>query len=146
MSPAQARTLPDYNWNASMLHVMTVHWQSPRWIEAQARYLNLHCPEDTRTYASINGIDRSRWSRYFYFADELPGNHAEKLNALAEIVLENASSSDHLLFLDGDAFPIGPIDPVLDSVQSLVAARRVRERRRSSTPSIVLCHDGWLLA
>ena len=107
-----------------MLRVMTVHWQSPRWIEAQAHFLNQYCPEDTRTYASINGIDRNKWGRYFFFADELVGNHSEKLNALAEIALEDASSSDHLLFLDGDAFPIRPIDPVLESARSLVAVRR----------------------
>ena len=129
--------LADYDCTF-MLHVMTVHWQSPRWIEAQAHYLNLHCPEGTRTYASINGLERSKWSRYFHFADELPGKHAEKLNALAEIVLEDASSSDYLLFLDGDAFPIAPIDPVLNSVRSLVAVRR-EENARDPQPHPSFC-------
>jgi hypothetical protein len=74
-------------------------------------------------YASLNGIDRSSWSP-FAFADELAGDHAQKLNALAAIASERAAPGDYLVFLDGDAFPIAPLDPSILDGTPLAAVRR----------------------
>lgn len=110
-----------------MLNIVTVHWQSPKWIDAQLGYLDRNVETPYRVFASLNGIsDADIWKR-FHFADELEGTHAEKLNALAQIVLQQSEPTDHLLFLDGDAFPIRPIGAWIDDVlrnHPLAAVRR----------------------
>jgi hypothetical protein len=106
-----------------VLHVLTVHFESDVWIEPQLRYLQRFAPPDTRIWASLNGIDRALWSR-FHFADELPGTHPQKLNLLAQKVIEVADPGDHLLFLDGDAFPVANLEPLLADALPLIAVRR----------------------
>jgi hypothetical protein len=106
-----------------VFHVLTVHWRRDVWIEPQLRYIARYLPPDTRVYASLNGIDRAYWDA-FAFADELPGTHADKLNALAAVACKEASAGDHLLFMDGDAFPIAPIGPELLRDAPLTAVRR----------------------
>ena len=70
-----------------MINVVTVHWQSPKWVEPQLDYLARHLDEPYRVYAALNGIDeRALWAR-FHFAEDLPGTHGQKLNALATIML-----------------------------------------------------------
>jgi hypothetical protein len=104
-------------------HVITVHWLSDQWLAPQLRQIQAFMPADTRVYASLNGIDRSLWDP-FAFADELPGNHAQKLNALAAIASEGAAADDFLVFMDGDAFPIAPLGPEILTDVPLAAVRR----------------------
>jgi hypothetical protein len=105
-----------------MFHVITVHWQDDKWIEPQLRYLERFMPEH-RVYAALNGID-AKWNNRFFYAEDMPGKHTPKLNALAEIAREHAHPDDHFLFLDGDAFPIAPVTPALLDGTQLVAMRR----------------------
>ena len=42
-------------------------------------------------------------------------NHAKKLDLLAQAILKEASDSDYILFLDGDAFPIADLIPYMES-------------------------------
>jgi hypothetical protein len=74
-------------------------------------------------YASLNGIDRA-WDERFFFAADLDGGHADKLNELAGIVAGQADPDDLLVFLDGDAFPIAPVGPGLLGGTPLCAVRR----------------------
>lgn len=106
-----------------MLHVVTVHWQSDAWIEPQLAYLDRFAPSCTRVWAALNGVSREHFSR-FHFASELNGSHADKLNQLAEIASKEAQPADHLLFLDGDAFPVAPLEPLLTDPARLIAVRR----------------------
>jgi hypothetical protein len=106
-----------------MFRVATVHWLSDSWIEPQLRFIERNMPEGTQVFASLNGVDRSWWSK-FAFADELPGNHAQKLNALAAIASEGADPDDYLVFMDGDAFPISTIGPEILRGTPLAAVRR----------------------
>ncbi len=92
-----------------VFHVVTVHWQSDAWIETQLRFVRRYLPAGTRTYGVCNGIE-PRWSQRFDWAADLEGTHAEKLNEVAAVVSNEAEPGDHLVFLDGDAFPIAPID------------------------------------
>ena len=106
-----------------MFHVVTVHWQDDRWIEPQLRFLRRNLPADHRVYASLNGIDRS-WDDHFFFAADLEGGHADKLNELAGVVAADAAADDLILFLDGDAFPIAPVGSELLGGTPLCAVRR----------------------
>lgn len=106
-----------------MIHVVTVHWQDDRWIEPQLRFLRRNLPPEHRVYAALNGIDRT-WDRDFFYAADLPGGHADKLNELAGIVAERADPADLLLFVDGDAFPIAPVGPEILGGTALAAVRR----------------------
>src|SRR3954447_6024071 len=106
-----------------MLHVVTVHWNDAAWIEPQLRFLQRNAPAGHRVYASLNGIDPS-FAEQFHYAADLEGMHAAKLNELALVVREQADPDDLLLFLDGDAFPIAPIDESLLDGLPLAAVRR----------------------
>jgi hypothetical protein len=114
----------------AVFHVVTVHWRSDAWIVPQLQYLRRHLPAGTRVYAALHGIDR-KWYGEFDWAGELDGTHAEKLNQLAAIVSREAAPDDHLVFVDGDAFPIATVDPSLLATVPLVASA-IRSRIRAS--------------
>jgi hypothetical protein len=111
---------------ASLLNVVTVHWQSPQWVDIQLRYLERNMDVPWRVFASLNGIEKSMWDR-FHFAADLDGDHPEKLNELANAVTMQSAPDDLLVFLDGDAFPVRPVGSWFDSLLSshpLAALRR----------------------
>jgi hypothetical protein len=72
-------------------------------------------------WASLDGIERRG---LFDHETSLEGRHEEKLNELARMVSTQAAPDDHLLFLDGDAFPVAPLSAVLAASEPLIAARR----------------------
>jgi hypothetical protein len=110
-----------------VINIATVHWQTDKWIEPQLHFLARSLDAPYRVFASLNGIDDAEtWAR-FHFAADLEGTHASKLNQLASIIAKEAAPTDVLIFLDGDAFPIGPLTPwVEDTVRAypLAAIRR----------------------
>jgi hypothetical protein len=106
-----------------VLHVVTVHWQDDRWIEPQLRFLRRNLPAEHRVYASLNGIAPS-WNESFFYAADLEGGHADKLNALAQVVAAQSERDDLLMFLDGDAFPIAPISRDVLGGTAIAAVRR----------------------
>ncbi|HYB24925.1 MAG TPA: hypothetical protein VED41_14070, partial [Solirubrobacteraceae bacterium] len=65
-----------------MLHIATVHYLSPRWIEIQARYLREHISVPYETWTSLAKIDPSYGSHFDHVVDQM-GRHSEKLNHLA---------------------------------------------------------------
>ncbi|MGZ6997101.1 MAG: hypothetical protein ACXVLZ_02635 [Acidimicrobiia bacterium] len=107
-----------------MIHVVTVHYLDDRWIGPQLRFLHRHLPAERTITGCLNGID-PRWAQCFDHTVDLPGEHADKLNALARIVTERgAAPDDLLLFVDGDAFPIAPVRPEILGTTPLAAVRR----------------------
>jgi hypothetical protein len=92
-----------------MIHILTVHWMDPKWIAPQLDYLGRNVEEPYRTWASLEGItdpaDRAR----FDVVEDFEGMHADKLNGLAGLVIDQADPEDLLVFIDGDAFPVRPI-------------------------------------
>jgi hypothetical protein len=109
-----------------MLYVATVHYESPRWIEIQTRYLRSSISVPLQIWSSLEHIDPS-YGVHFDRILEQRGSHAGKLNHMAwEISLE-AADDDLIMFLDGDAFPFVDPMPLIDdglSRASLVAVRR----------------------
>jgi hypothetical protein len=109
-----------------VLYIATVHYESARWIEIQTRYLREHISVPYQTWSSLQGIDPS-YSVHFDRVLQQKGSHAGKLNHLAMEISLEASRSDLLMFLDGDAFPIAdPMPLITDSLAKapLLAVRR----------------------
>jgi hypothetical protein len=109
-----------------VLHVATVHYRSPRWIEIQTSHLLRYLPIPYQTWTSLEGIDNS-YAASFDRVLEQRGPHAGKLNHLAMEICDVAADDDLIMFLDGDAFPIAdPMPVVMDALEKapLVAVRR----------------------
>jgi hypothetical protein len=109
-----------------MLHIATVHYGSPRWIEIQGRHLREHISEPFQTWASLEGIDPSHARQFDHVIPQI-GPHAGKLNGLALEIAQVAAGSDLLMFLDGDAFPIADPMPLVHAALArapLLAVRR----------------------
>ncbi len=109
-----------------MLHIATVHFGSPRWIEIQQRYLREHISVPFRTWASLEGIDSS-YATHFDHVLEQGGRHSDKLNHLAIEIAGEAEPDDLLMFIDGDAFPIA--DPMPLITEGLGRAPLIAVRR-----------------
>ena len=109
-----------------MLHIATVHYASPRWIEIQARYLKRHIHVPFQTWSSLQDIDPSHAAHFDHVVDQT-GKHSDKLNHLALEIAHEASEDDLLMFLDCDAVPIADPMPVISealATAALVAVRR----------------------
>jgi hypothetical protein len=109
-----------------VLHIATVHYGSPQWIEIQTRYLREHISVPYRTWTSLERIDPS-YAVHFDRVIEQRGLHAAKLNHLAMEISHEAADDDLLMFLDGDAFPIAdPMPLIADGLTKapLIAVRR----------------------
>jgi len=110
-----------------MIHVATVHWMSDRWIDLQLEYLRRNLDRPYRVYADLEGVDPRHRERFDVATDLGAIPHAQKLNALAELIAEQADPADTLVFLDGDAFPIAPAGGLIEerlAAYPLTAIRR----------------------
>jgi hypothetical protein len=102
-----------------VIYVATVHWHSPLWLEPQRRYLKRNIGSPFRVYAQLEGIDDRHPAGIDVVTDvevdsDLPPvSHAARLNGMAKLIAEQADPEDVLIFLDGDAFPIAPLDAFL---------------------------------
>lgn len=96
-----------------MIHVLTIHWKSAEWIDLQLKYLNKNLTQPFKVYAFLNNVPNveQHKEKFFYTSTEDIKSHPIKLNLLADIAGFSADSDeDYLMFLDGDAFPIAPMD------------------------------------
>lgn len=110
-----------------MLHVATVHYRDPGWIDLQLNQLARHVSVPYAVWGSLEGIDGHHRSRFDATLD-LRGSHAGKLNCLAAEICAGADAHDHLMFLDGDAFPVAdPVPVYLRALRStsLLAVQRI---------------------
>jgi hypothetical protein len=125
-----------------MLHVATVHWRSPAWIETQLAYVRRFTPSDTQVWASLDEIDVG--PEGFDQVTSSIGTHGEKLDELGRQICAAADATDGLLFLDGDAWPVRPLDRLLCSEDSLIAVRRDENRHdRQPHPCFTLTTVGF---
>jgi hypothetical protein len=93
-----------------MIHILTVHWKEDRWIDIQLRYLSQWISEPFKVYSFLNELPDGHEHKFFYVSTEPIRPHATKLNLLADMAAFNARNRDDLLmFIDGDAFPIGDV-------------------------------------
>lgn len=93
-----------------MIHIATVHWQDESWIDVQLEYLRRNLTEPFRVYAWLNDVPGDHRHKFYYLNTELVQHHAVKLNILADLIYFNSDrNNDLVIFLDGDAFPIGDV-------------------------------------
>jgi hypothetical protein len=97
-----------------VIHVLTVHFESDRWIDIQLDYLARNLDRPYRVIADLEGVESPSAERFDTVTNLSADagaslSHQEKLNRLAALVGEEAAPDDVLMFLDGDAFPIAPI-------------------------------------
>jgi hypothetical protein len=113
------------------VHVATVHYRSPRWIEIQTKHLRRHIHSPLQLWGSFQRID-SRYEEHFdrVIRHTASPSHPEKLNHLALEISNEAADEDLLMFIDGDAFPIADLAPLLDTALAdapLLAVRRIEQ-------------------
>jgi len=93
-----------------MIHILTIHWQTDKWIDLQLQYIEKNIKADFKIYAFLNDLSSDHSKRFFYSCTEPIEEHSVKLNLLADMaILHSSSLDDWLMFIDGDAFPIGDI-------------------------------------
>ena len=111
-----------------MIHIATVHYQTPKWVEIQYRYLQNYLDEFRLYGFFTKNIDRKVAEKYHFSSFTDVGPHYQKLDILADIICHSAGSSDDIvIFLDSDAFPVAPLDNYLItklSTYPLIAIRR----------------------
>jgi hypothetical protein len=112
-----------------MIHIATVHFQSDRWIPIQLAYLRKHIQSPFRVYAWLNEVPPVPPDTFYYCCSEPVKPHAIKLNLLADLIYFDSNRDDDIIiFLDGDAFPIGDLEPFLREklkTHKLVAIQRL---------------------
>ncbi len=123
-----------------MIHVVTGHVGSGRWVDVQAEHLARHTPEPYATYASVARSKRRR-ARVFDVTLPSDGTMAGDFNRLAALASRGADASDLLVFMHGDAFPIddwvGPVRRMLRDVP--LAAVERPENLGEPIPKEVFC-------
>lgn len=112
-----------------MIHIATVHWNTDRWITVQDAFLRRYLKSDFRVYAWLNNIPQAPRDSFYYACSEPVNVHEVKLNILADIIQASADRPDDtLIFLDGDAFPVAEIEPLINQnlpAHKLVAVQRL---------------------
>lgn len=118
-----------------MLHIATVHYKTPQWIEIQMKHLREHISVPYQTWTSLQDID-PRYAEHFDHVLEQGRSalHGEKLNHLALEIAHEASDEDLLMFLDGDAFPIADPMPVIADALGKAALIAVRRAENVNEP------------
>lgn len=101
-----------------MIHVVTVHWEDPRWIPIQRRFLDRYMEEPYRLWAFLGKLPENAAAdrAAFHYANTLPIRpHSWKLNLLGDMACAESHErpSDILVFIDGDAFPLAPLAPFI---------------------------------
>jgi hypothetical protein len=110
-----------------MIHFITVHFKTELWIDLQLRYLRRFVSQPFAVHAAFTGIDIEPHRAKFETAlGSTEDSHPAKLNKVADLVGADASSSDILVFIDSDAFPITDITRLVDELDRhpLIAIRR----------------------
>ncbi len=127
-----------------MIYICTVHYRTEKWIKPQLYFLEKNLTTVPRILACVPKF-RSRKQFYFEASYEPTSrgsqNHADKLNYLANVAELEAKPDDILLFLDGDAFPIQPIESFLKeklAKYEFVAVQR-RENNGDVQPHPCFC-------
>lgn len=109
-----------------LVHVMTAHYKSARWIDIQLEQIRRHISSPLKLWGSLEGVGTEHHPKFDRVVEAV-GRHEGKLNLMAAEALNEAHPDDLFVFLDGDAFPVAdPIPRCTELLEgsSLVAVRR----------------------
>jgi hypothetical protein len=131
-----------------MIHFATVHFLDDRWVDIQLRHLSRSLSGPYAVYTCINGPRVARHADRFHFSYKRRGwrDHGEKLNFLAGQIATEAQEDDVIAFIDGDAFPVAPIESALEDLLGeapLVAIRRDENEDTYPHPSFCAMRVGF---
>ena len=68
-----------------MIHILTVHWHTDKWIDIQLAYFNKNINSPFKVYAFLNFLPRDHSNKFFYSSTENIELHEIKLNLLADM-------------------------------------------------------------
>jgi len=132
-----------------MIYVLTIHYKSSQWIPIQTSYLKQNL-KHYQVYSYIDGIEIDLDDINFTFTGqssiEIDGSkgHAKKLDQLVSEI-KDASDDDIILFLDGDSFPIAPLNKFIEnwiSKYDFVSIVRKEMNHTFPHPSFAFCKFG----
>ena len=130
-----------------MIYYATVHWNSDAWIDIQLSMLRKYTGNPYRVFAFLNGIDRKYYPRFDKVLDARERKHDVKLDRLAEAIMKEAEDSDWLIFIDGDAYPLQPVEevlaPLLDDYPMVAIRRPENLGERQPHPSFCATTVGF---
>ncbi len=124
-----------------MIHIATVHWGSSYFQEIQFNFIckNLSNFKIWTFLDRINdGSSLKNEDMYHFFGESGVVNHLDKLDMLASRIFKESKDDDVILFMDGDAWPVVPMDEVIYdclSKYSLGAVVRKENNERHAHPS-----------
>jgi len=130
------------------INVATVHWKSPYFQDVQHRHIASNLG-DFRIWAFTDRIREKRPqddSMYHFHKDSGETNHLVKLDMLADLVAADASDEDAILFMDGDAWPIRPVQGFIEESlgrSPVGAVVRLENGERYPHPSFLFTTVGY---
>lgn len=135
-----------------MIHVLTVHFKTLEWVPIQHKYLEV-CLDDYRVSCFIDEVDFSPWPFDFEW-DTVKSSDIKTINSIGHSIkldtLANSLSSypddDIIIFLDGDAFPIQPLNEFIERSledSELIAVVREEMGHKFPHPSFTCCRLGF---
>lgn len=103
-----------------MIHILTVHHKSLDWIPIQYAHISANM-NNFKIWTFIDGIGFEPWPYDFDFHFKKNSEikigamhgHWRKLDKLVSECLVNEPDDDIVMFLDGDAFPVRPINDII---------------------------------
>lgn len=130
-----------------MIHIATVHWHNIEWIALQQEMLRKYIVVPYTLYGHLEGIDEQHHVGFDAILTTENMTHAQKLNLLAERIIEVGQNDDWMLFIDGDAFPIddvvGKLKHVLCDVKLAAIQRLENLGEKHAHPSFCLTTVGF---
>lgn len=104
-----------------MIHICTIHFKTPKWVELQAKFFSKYISQEYKVYSYCDGFDFTEYKKYFYFVSNSPVNlfqdegfenpsvgyldHISKLNSLTnEVVnIKSVDPYDIIIWMDSDS-------------------------------------------
>ena len=118
-----------------MINIATVHWKSRVFQDIQYKNISKNI-NDFRIWAFVDKVSKDNFdSRYFYCADSGIASHLIKLDRLADLICKSSSPSDIIIFMDGDAWPVLPInDFIKESLRKFPLGAVIRKENYENYP------------
>lgn len=130
------------------INIATVHWKSSYFQDVQHRYTSSNL-DDFRIWAFTDRIKEKRpqdESMYHFHKDSGETNHLVKLDMLAELISSDSSDDEAMLFIDGDAWPIRPMQRFIEDCLGKApvgAVVRLENGERYPHPSFLFTTVGF---